>query len=104
VTDDLIRGPEDGCNSWDPKSLVDLSTGRVVDARDDIGNTEYLAGQSRCDDVGVIARRDGGKSIRSLDSSFQQCVSIETHAGDRLATEIRAKSTEGFAILINDGY
>ncbi len=65
-----VRRPPHGRHGGDAQPLVDLRPALVVDAGDDPGHAERLAGQPGRDDVGVVAAGHRREGVRAFDAGL----------------------------------
>ena len=83
----LVGGPLHRGDGGDAEPLVDLGAAGVVDAGDDLLDAERLAGDTRGDDVGVVAAGDGREGVGAPDAGLLQDRLVEAVAGDLVAVE-----------------
>jgi hypothetical protein len=61
-----------------------------------------MAGDARCDDIGIVGRAGGGESIRALNPGLDQHLPIEAHPPDGTAFKFWTKAGQGSRIAVND--
>src|SRR6478735_5578532 len=80
-----------------------VATG-VVDAGDDLLETEGLPRDARRDDVGVVTARDRGEGVGAADAGLLQHLLVEAVARDLVAVELRAEAPERIRLAVDDGH
>ena len=101
---EALDPPGERHDGLDPELAVDLGLPRVVQPSHHSRYTEDLACQTRDDDIGVIAPRNGGQAVHTLDASLEEHLTVQGSPKHRLPREPRAKALQGGGLLIHDGH
>ena len=98
----LVGGPLHRGDGGDAEPLVDLGAAGVVDPGDDLLDAERLAGDTRGDDVGVVAAGDGRERVGAADAGLLQDLLVEAVSGHLVAVEPGAEAPEGVGLAVDD--
>ena len=99
----LVGGPLHRGDRGDAEPLVDLGAAGVVDAGDDLVDAERLARDTRGDDVGVVAARDGRERVGATDAGLLQDLLVEAVTGDLVAVEPGPEPPEAVGLAVDHG-
>ena len=86
----------------DAHLAIRLGANGIIDARDHLADGEYLLGDLRGHDIGVVALGDGDEDVGPVQPGFAQRVLVQTRADHALALEPRAEPPEGVTGQVDD--
>ena len=99
----LVGGPAHRSDRGNTHALEELGAVRVVHARHNVLHLEHFACHTGGNNIRVIARRDGGKSVRLGNTGTLEGVRIEANTGHQTTLKALTQRLECAFVLVDDG-
>ena len=99
----LVGGPAHRSDRGNTHALEEFGAVRVIHTRHNVLHLEHFACHTGGNNIRVIARRDGGKSVRFGNAGTLEGVLIKTDTGHQTALKALTQRLESTFVLVNDG-